>query len=80
MKRDATLVLLVLNEIDGLRQVWSELPLEDFERVVAVDGGSTDGSREFLTENNIPILEQSIAGRGVAFRVAAEAVHHDHPA
>lgn len=74
MKRDATLVLLVLNEIDGLRQVWSELPLADFERVVAVDGGSTDGSRDFLTEKNIPILEQSIAGRGVAFRVAAEAV------
>jgi glycosyltransferase involved in cell wall biosynthesis len=74
MKRDSTLVLLVLNEIDGLRLVWEELPLEDFHRVVAVDGGSTDGSREFLNERGIPILEQPIAGRGVAFRVAAEAV------
>lgn len=74
MKRDSTLVLLVLNEIDGLRLVWQDLPLDEFSRVVAVDGGSTDGSREFLMEKGIPILEQPIPGRGVAFRVAAEAV------
>lgn len=74
MKRDSTLVLLILNEIDGLRLVWDELPLEDFARVVAVDGGSTDGSREFLSAKGIPILDQPIPGRGVAFRVAAEAV------
>jgi len=71
--RDSTLVLLVLDEIDGLRLVWDELPLTEFARVMAVDGGSTDGTREFLTERNITILDQPIAGRGVAFRVAAEA-------
>lgn len=73
MKRDSTLVLLVLNEIDGLRLVWDELPLGEFARVLAVDGGSTDGTREFLAERGIIILDQPIAGRGVAFRVAAEA-------
>ncbi|MFT4974141.1 MAG: glycosyltransferase involved in cell wall biosynthesis [Myxococcota bacterium] len=72
-RRDSTLVLLVLNEIDGLRECWDALPLEEFARVVAVDGGSTDGSREFLSERGIPILDQPIRGRGVAFRVAAEA-------
>ena len=70
--RDSTLVLLVLNEIDGLRQLWDQIPVDRFRRTVAVDGGSTDGSREFLAERGIPILEQSIPGRGVAFRVAAE--------
>ncbi len=73
MKRDSTLVLLTLNEIDGLRQCWDELPLDEFQLVVAVDGGSTDGSREFMAERGVPILDQPIAGRGVAFRVAAEA-------
>lgn len=73
MKRDSTLVLLTLNEIDGLRQCWDALPLNEFELVVAVDGGSTDGSREFMAERGVPILDQPIAGRGVAFRVAAEA-------
>ncbi len=71
--RDSTIVLLVLNEIDGLTQVWDDLPLDRFARTVAVDGGSTDGSREFLAARGIPVLDQPIAGRGVAFRVAAEA-------
>ena len=74
-KRDSALVLLVLNEIDGLRQVWNELPISEFEVTVAVDAGSTDGSREFLRDKGIPILDQDIAGRGVAFRVAAEALN-----
>ncbi len=71
--RDSAIVLLTLNEIDGLRAVWDDIPLDAFREVVAVDGGSTDGSREFLAERGVPILDQSIPGRGVAFRVAAEA-------
>ena len=74
MVRDSALVLLVLNEIDGLRAVWDRLPIKSFAMTVAVDGGSTDGSREFLRDRQIPILDQPIAGRGVAFRVAAEAL------
>jgi glycosyltransferase involved in cell wall biosynthesis len=73
MKRDCTLVLLTLNEIDGLRLLWDEIPVDEFNTVLAVDGGSTDGTREFLAERGVPILDQSIPGRGVAFRVAAEA-------
>jgi glycosyltransferase involved in cell wall biosynthesis len=77
MVRDAAIVLLVLNEIDGLKQLFDEIPCEEFREVVAVDGGSTDGTREFLTERGITILDQPIAGRGVAFRVAAEACHSE---
>mgnify|MGYP001198833186 CR=1 FL=1 len=77
MKRDSTLVLLTLNEIDGLRLCWDDLPLDEFETVLAVDGGSTDGSREFMEARGVPILDQSIPGRGVAFRVAAEASSTD---
>ena len=74
-KRDAAIVLLVFNEIDGLQKVWKDLPFDQFSCVVAVDGGSTDGSRAFLQQHGIPILDQSIQGRGVAFRVAAEALN-----
>ncbi len=72
-RRDAAIVLLTLNEIDGLRQLYDAIPVDRFRETVAVDGGSTDGTREFLEERGIPILDQSIPGRGVAFRVAADA-------
>ena len=72
-RRDSTLVLLVLNEIDGLRAVWDELPLHRFATTVAVDGGSTDGTRAWLEARGIPVLDQRVRGRGAAFRVAARA-------
>ena len=50
--------------------------IDQFARVVAADGGSTDGSR-VSHQQGYPLLEQPIAGRGVAFRVAAEAVDTD---
>jgi len=71
--RDCTIVLLTLNEIDGLRLLFDEIPRARFARTIAVDGGSTDGTRAFLAEHGVPILDQPIPGRGVAFRVAAEA-------
>ena len=48
MKRDSTLVLLVLNEIDGFD--WFGMTTVGYCKVVAVDGGSTDGVESF-TEN-----------------------------
>ena len=72
-ERDAAIVLLTLNEIEGLQTLWDSIPMAAFKETVAVDGGSTDGTREFLSERGIPILDQNIPGRGVAFRVAADA-------
>lgn len=73
MPRNSALVLLTLNEIDGLHALWSRLPLGEFAEVFAVDGGSTDGTLAFFAERGVPYVIQPIRGRGVAFRVAAEA-------
>jgi glycosyltransferase involved in cell wall biosynthesis len=70
--RDATVVLLTLNEIEGLRSLWDRIPHAAFRELIAVDGGSRDGTREFLAERGVPVYDQPIPGRGVAFRVAAE--------
>lgn len=73
--RNSALVLLTLNEIEGLEALWSRLPIGEFREVFAVDGGSKDGTLEFFAEKGIPAVIQPIRGRGVAFRVAAEASH-----
>ncbi len=65
-----TLVLLTLNEIDGVRALIPNLPADIADEILAVDGASTDGTREFLQEYNIPVYDQLKRGRGEAFRVA----------
>lgn len=71
--RDSALILLTLNEIQGLETLWDRLPIGEFREVVGLDGGSTDGTQEFLRQKGIPVVVQPIRGRGVAFRCAAEA-------
>ncbi|MEK7287353.1 MAG: glycosyltransferase family 2 protein [Elusimicrobiota bacterium] len=73
----SSLVLLVLNEIEGLKALWSKIPFHCVSEVFAVDGGSTDGSREFLTQQGVEILSQTSRGRGEAFRMAFKRAKHD---
>lgn len=63
------LVLLTWNEIDGVRQLVPQLPANSADEIIAVDGGSTDGTREFLAAHNIRVFSQDRRGRGEAFRV-----------
>ncbi len=71
MKR--ALVLLTYNEIEALPKIFDRIPLGCADEAFAVDGGSMDGTREFLASRGLRILDQPRRGRGVAFRVAAEA-------
>ena len=70
MKR--TLVLLTLNEIDGVRHYVPQLPRDVVDEVIAVDAKSTDGTREYLESQGIRVLTQERRGRGEAFRVAVK--------
>lgn len=67
-----TLVLLTLNEIDGLKAIFDDIPLDAADEVICVDGGSSDGTIDFLNEKKVPILTQEAPGRGSAFRTALE--------
>ncbi len=75
-----TIIILTLNEVDGVRWLLDEGPdlFEMAEEVVSVDGGSTDGTRELLESANIRVIDQEINGRGEAFRVAVNATRGDH--
>jgi glycosyltransferase involved in cell wall biosynthesis len=69
MRAKRTPVLLTLDEIEGVRAVLPRLPPDVADEILAVDGGSRDGTREFLAGHGIRVCGQTRRGRGEAFRV-----------
>ena len=65
-----SLVVLTYNEIVGVRHLIDSIPFSAVEEVFFVDGGSTDGTLEFLAERNITVYKQDLKGRGEAFHLA----------
>lgn len=73
-----TLILLTLNETDGVRALVPQLLAGVADEVLAIDGGSNDGTREFLEANGIRVVVQEQRGRGEAFRLGVRMSSGDH--
>jgi glycosyltransferase involved in cell wall biosynthesis len=73
----ATVVVLTLNELDGVTGVFPKLPVHVIDEVLVVDGGSTDGTLEFFASRGVRVIRQDRRGRGEAFRLAARHARHD---
>ena len=67
-----SLCLLVWNELEGCRIDAGKLPLDAFEEVYAVDGGSTDGTVAYLESLGIPVYRQPKKGLNAAYMHAAD--------
>jgi len=76
-----TLCLLTRNERPCLEIFFDRIPKPGpsagFDEVVAIDGGSTDGTLEFFAERGISVIAQSRRGRGDAFLQAFEKIESD---
>jgi len=72
-----TLVILTLNEIEGVTHIFPKLPLHLVDEVLVVDGGSTDGTIEFFESRGVRVIRQTRRGRGEAFRLAARDARND---
>lgn len=76
-----TLCILNRNELDCLKIMMPQMPKPGAESGVdawvAIDGGSTDGSIDFLKEHGVPVVAQSRRGRGDAFLQAFEKIDSD---
>jgi len=62
-----SLCLMTWNEIEGCRQDVPALPFDAFEEVYAIDGGSSDGTIEYLTGRGITVHQQDTRGYNGAY-------------
>lgn len=62
-----SLCLVVWNELTGCEIDVPKLPLDEFDEVYAVDGGSTDGTVEYLEAQNITVHKQPKKGLNAAY-------------
>ncbi|MCC7007197.1 MAG: glycosyltransferase family 2 protein [Acidobacteria bacterium] len=65
--KSTTLYLLSYNEREALEKLMPLIPLSLFDRVVAIDPGSSDGTLELYKDAGIPCVIQPNKGRGNAF-------------
>ncbi len=75
------LVLLTKNEIECVKHIIPMLPAcgkkEGYDKIYAIDGGSTDGTVEFFKKSGITVIGQSRKGRGEAFQLAFKKIIAD---
>jgi hypothetical protein len=64
--------LIVWNELKGCEQDVPQLPLSEFDEVYAIDGGSTDGTVEYLESKGIAVYKQEKRGLNAAYVLANE--------
>lgn len=67
-----SLCLLVWNELEGCRIDVPNLPRDAFDEIYAIDGGSTDGTVEYLESQGIAVYRQPKRGLNAAYIHAVE--------
>lgn len=70
MSNNLTIVVLTLNERDGVEKILPKINRTWFQELIIVDGGSTDGTIDWCKKNNYKVLIQDKKGiRNAYFKV-----------
>ena len=70
--------VLTLDEIDGVSKIMPQIKKEWADRIIFVDGGSTDGTIEKAKELGFEVIHQKNKGEGNACRVGTDATQSDY--
>lgn len=62
-----SLCLMTWNELGGCQLDVPQLPRDAFDEIFCIDGGSTDGTVEYLTSQGIPVHKQPKKGLNAAY-------------
>lgn len=63
-----TLIILTLNEIDGMRAIMPQIDPNWYDQLIILDGGSTDGTIEYAKEQGYFVYVQKEKGIRFAYR------------
>ncbi len=72
-----SLCLLVWNELEGCLLDVQKIKKDHFFEVIAIDGGSTDGTIEYLESQGIPVFQQRKKGLNAAYIEAFQRARSD---
>ena len=72
------LLVLALNEIDGMKKIMPKVKTEYVDRVIIVDGGSTDGTIEESKKMGFEVIVQKKKGHGIGFQMGVNASREDY--
>lgn len=71
-------IVLTLDEIDGVRAIMPHVKKEWVEEIIFVDGGSKDGTIEEAQKMGFRVIHQKNRGEGNACRVGLEQTDSDY--
>lgn len=80
-----TLILTTMNEVEGIKAIWSNIPFYAFKQTIIVDNHSDDGTLEYIQATqeygdspySIKIIQQTTPGRGNAIQETMRDVNDD---
>ena len=72
------LIVLTLNEIDGVKNILPKIDQKLVNEILVVDGGSTDGTIEHVKKLGFKIIIQSIKGHGGAILTGVQNTKSDN--